>query len=59
MAESWRFEPEASAYTRLYLADPATPDEHLLEAPAAPVAAATLRTALGTAERVNVADRVF
>ena len=27
LAESWRFEPEAGAYTRLYLADAATPDD--------------------------------
>lgn len=59
LTESWRFEPEASAYTRLYLADPATSDERLLEAPGAPVSVATLRTALDTAERVRVADRTF
>ncbi|MBJ7328551.1 MAG: NAD(P)-binding domain-containing protein [Solirubrobacteraceae bacterium] len=57
LAESWRFEPDAAAYTRLYVADPSTPDEHLLEAPGAPVSAAMLRTALATAERVRVADR--
>ncbi len=59
LAESWRFEPEAAAYTRLYLADPATPNKHLLEAPGAPVSAAKLRSALDEAERVRVADRTF
>ena len=34
LAESWRFEPEAAAYTRLYLADPATPDAQMMQAPA-------------------------
>jgi hypothetical protein len=59
LAESWRFEPEASAYTRLYLADPATPNDRMLQAPGAPVSAATLRSALDTAERVRVADRTY
>lgn len=59
LAESWRFEPEAAAYTRLYLADPATPDERLLEAPAAPVTAARLASALEGAQRVRVAERTF
>lgn len=59
LAESWRFEPEASAYTRLYLADPATPGEHMLEAPAAPVSTAKLQSALDAVERVRVADRTF
>jgi predicted dinucleotide-binding enzyme len=59
LAASWRFEPEAAAYTRLYLADPATPDERLLDAPAAPVHATRLRSALQGAHRVRVADRTF
>lgn len=42
LAESWRFEPEAGAYTRLYLEDSATPGEKMLEVPAAPVSAARL-----------------
>ena len=42
LAESWRFEPEAAAYTRLYLADPATPDEQMMQAPAGPVSVAEL-----------------
>lgn len=59
LAESWRFEPEAAAYTRLYLADPDTPAEQMLQAPAAPVAAATLASALEGARRVRVAERTF
>lgn len=59
LTESWRFEPEAAAYTRLYLADPATPDEHLLQAPAAPVTATRLASALEGAQRVRVAERTF
>lgn len=59
LADSWRFEPESAAYTRLYLADPSTPDEQLLQAPAAPRSSAEVRQALRSAERVDVAARVF
>jgi predicted dinucleotide-binding enzyme len=59
LAQSWHFEPDAAAYTRLYLADPATPDERILQAPSRPVPAAELRAALQVTERVRVADRVF
>ncbi len=59
LAESWRFEPEAAAYTRLYLADPTTPEERLLEAPAGTVPAARLVSALEGAPRVRVAERTF
>jgi hypothetical protein len=59
VAESWRFEPEAVAYTRLYLADPDTPAEQLLQAPGGPAPAASVRAALANAERVKVADRTF
>lgn len=59
LPESWRFEPEAAAYTRLYLADPTTPDERLLEAPAGTVPAARLISALEGAQRVRVAERTF
>ncbi|MDX8036028.1 NAD(P)-binding domain-containing protein [Lentzea sp. BCCO 10_0856] len=59
LAQSWRFEPEAAAYTRLYLADPSTPDERMLQAPGRPVPAAELRHALQSARRVSVVDRVF
>lgn len=58
-AQSWRFEPDATAYTRLYLADPATPDEQIFHAPGRSVPAAELRIALQAAERVRVADRAF
>jgi predicted dinucleotide-binding enzyme len=59
LAQSWRIEPETTAYTRLYLADPTTPDEHILQAPGRPVPATDLRRALQAPERVRVADRVF
>ncbi|GAA3396304.1 hypothetical protein [Cryptosporangium minutisporangium] len=58
-ADSWRIEPETSAHTRLYLADPSIPVEQVLQAPAAPVSATTLRQAIEAAERVRVADRTF
>lgn len=57
--ESWRFEPESGAYTRIYLADPNTPAENMLQAPAAPLPADALRAALKTTERVKVAARTF
>ncbi|RSM72157.1 NADP oxidoreductase [Actinoplanes sp. ATCC 53533] len=59
LEQSWRFEPEAGAYTRLYLADHGTPDERMLQAPGRPVAASEVRRALQTAERVRVAGRAF
>ena len=59
LSESWRFEPEAKAYTRLYLADPETPAERMPEAPGSPVSADRLRSALASATRVRVADRLF
>jgi len=59
LAESWRFEPDAAAYTRLYLADPATPGERMLEAPGGTVPAAQVRIALMQAERVRVAERAY
>lgn len=59
LAESWRFEPDAAAYTRLYLAEPSTPDEALMEAPAGPVTEEKLRSALNRGPRVDVAQRVF
>lgn len=57
LADSWRFEPEAAAYTRLYLAEPTTPDAQVLEASAGPVSAADVQSALDEAHRVRVADR--
>jgi len=59
LAESWRFEPEAAGYTRVYLADQSTPLEDMLTAPAAPVDVARLASVLKNAERVRVADRAF
>ena len=59
LAESWRFEPEAAAYTRLYLADPATPDAQMMQAPAGPVSVSRVRSALAAADRVRVADRTY
>lgn len=57
--ESWRFEPEAGAYTRVYLADPDVPAEHMLQSPAAPLPADKLRAALEATPRVKVAERTF
>ncbi|EFC86753.1 NADPH-dependent F420 reductase [Parafrankia sp. EUN1f] len=59
LSESWRFEPEAAAYTRMYLADPATPVERFLEAPGGPVSVDRLRSTLASATRVRVAGRIF
>lgn len=59
LADSWRFEPEAGAYTRVYLADPDVPDEQMMQAPAAPLPADKLRAALAASHRVDVAARVF
>jgi hypothetical protein len=59
LAQSWRIEPEATAYIGLYLVDPATPFEQVMQAPGRPVPAAELHRALEAAERVHVADRVF
>lgn len=55
LADSWRFEPEAAAYTKIYLADPTVEDE--MTARAAPADEATVRTALGRATRVDVSQR--
>jgi predicted dinucleotide-binding enzyme len=59
LAESWRFEPESGAYTRIYLADPDVPVERMLQAPAAPAPAEKLRAALEGGRRVKVAERIF
>jgi predicted dinucleotide-binding enzyme len=59
LTESWRFEPEAAAYTQIYLADPNTPGDQMMEAPAAPVPTARLVSALEGATRVSVAERTF
>ncbi|MFC9242555.1 hypothetical protein ACFT7S_00485 [Streptomyces sp. NPDC057136] len=57
--DSWRFEPESGAYTRVYLAAPDVPAEHMLQSPAAPLPADKLHAALETAQRVKVAERTF
>lgn len=59
LADAWRFEPEAAGYTQLYLADPATPIEQFMTAPAAPRSQDQVRRALADAERVDVAQRQF
>lgn len=59
LAESWRFEPESAGYTRIYLADPSTPDEQLLASVASPKSASQVKAALDSATRVNVAERAF
>lgn len=59
LADSWRFEPDAGAYTRIYCADPEVPVEQIMQAPAAPLPADRLRAALAASHRVDVAARVF
>ncbi|WLQ32655.1 NAD(P)-binding domain-containing protein [Streptomyces castrisilvae] len=59
LADSWRIEPETSAYTWLYMADQDTAFEDRTEALGAPLPAAALRAALVDVERVRVADRTF
>lgn len=59
LSESWKFEPESTGYTRIYLADPHTPDDQLLSSEAAPTSAEQVNAALASATRVKVADRLF
>ncbi len=59
VAESWRFEPESAGYTRLYLADPSTPDDQLMSSAPGTTSTEKVRSALASATRVNVAERVF
>lgn len=59
LAESWRFEPDSSGYTRIYCADPNVPDEKLMDAEPAKTPAGQVRSALDAATRVNVAERRF
>lgn len=56
-SQTWRFEPESAGYTQIYLSDPTVPPENFMTAPPAPVSTDTLRAALASATRVNVADR--
>ena len=57
LAESWRFEPESSAYTRLYLADRTAPTAVIREALGAPLSRAELQHALSDVRRVDVGAR--
>lgn len=59
LAESWKFEPDATAYTRVYLADPSTPDQNLMEAASGHATEEKLQSALSNGTRVNVARRIF
>ena len=59
LAESWKFEPDSSGYTRIYCADPNVPDEKLMDAEPATTPADQVRSALDAATRVNVAQRRF
>lgn len=60
LADSWRFEPKANAYTQLYAPSPTTPNEEVFGlpgVPGAPVSASRLTATLAGATRVKVADR--
>lgn len=59
LSDTWKFEPESAGYTRIYLANPRTPDDQLLSSDAAPTSADQVNAALASATRVKVADRVF
>ncbi|MFD7663050.1 NADPH-dependent F420 reductase [Streptomyces sp. NPDC059788] len=59
LAACWRFEPESTACTRMYAADPDVPREGLADVPGLPVPAEGLRAALTHARRVRVADRTY
>lgn len=59
LADTWKFEPESAGYTRIYLADPSTPDDQLFSSKAGPTSADQLNVALSSATRVKVADRLF
>lgn len=59
LADSWRFEPEAAGYTRIYLSVPRTPDEQLMSSVPGPTPAERVREALDSAKRVKVSKRKF
>lgn len=59
LSESWRFEPESKGYTRIYLADPQTPDDQLMTSVPQPTTQHQVEAALQSATRVNVAERTF
>jgi predicted dinucleotide-binding enzyme len=56
-SQTWRFEPESAGYTQIYLSDPTVSPEEYMTTSGAPVSIDTLRAALASATRVNVADR--
>lgn len=59
LADSWKFEPESTGYTRIYLADPSTPDQELMSSVPAATPADQVTAALDSATRVNVSERIF
>jgi predicted dinucleotide-binding enzyme len=59
LAQAWRFEPEAAAYTQAYAADPQSLAENYLTDPGAHLSARVLRTLLAEARRPAVADRAY
>ena len=59
VAGSWRFEPDAAGYTRLYLADESTPDDQLLNSAPGTTPKEKVESTLASANRVNVAERIF
>ncbi|UWX78446.1 NADPH-dependent F420 reductase [Arthrobacter jinronghuae] len=59
VAESWRFEPDSAGYTRLYLADAGTPDDQLMTSAPGTTPKEKVESALASATRVNVAERLF
>ncbi|MDN3481254.1 NAD(P)-binding domain-containing protein [Arthrobacter sp. APC 3897] len=59
LVDSWRFEPDSAGYTRLYLADESTPDEELMTSVPGTTPKTKVESALASATRVNVAERVF
>lgn len=59
LADSWRFEPETSGYTRLYLENPAVPDEQIMTAPSSPLPAQQLEDELKDVTRLDVSQRIM
>jgi predicted dinucleotide-binding enzyme len=57
--QTWRFEPEAAAYTQIYLSDPTVSPQEFTSTPGAPVSKETLQAALASATPVDVAGRKF
>ncbi len=59
LADSWRFEPESGAYTRIYAASTEGFAADYLADPGAPVPAGRLREILAASHRPDVAARQF